>query len=104
MTGLMKHTSEQLMEQMKTDTATVNYLKSPEQGAATSVYAAVSKEWEGKGGKYLSNCEVMGPFQPENATSELGVGDDGYAEWAYNEENEDRLWRDSCKFVGVEED
>jgi len=101
-TALMKHTSEEVLDQMKSDAVTMDYFKNPAQGAATSVYAAVSKDWEGKGGKYLSNCEVAGPFQ--KAINDLGVGDDGYAEWAYNEENEDRLWRDSCKFVGVEED
>ena len=35
----------------------VKILKSPEQGAATTIYAAISKEWEGKGGKYLEDAE-----------------------------------------------
>jgi hypothetical protein len=37
-----------------------NILKIPstsEQGAATTVFATVGKEWEGKGGKYLEYCE-----------------------------------------------
>jgi NAD(P)-dependent dehydrogenase (short-subunit alcohol dehydrogenase family) len=37
------------------------YMKSPEQGAATTVYAALSDEWKHKGGKYLSNCVEQGP-------------------------------------------
>jgi hypothetical protein len=37
------------------------YMKDAAQGAATSVYAAVSSaEWEGKGGRYLSDCVVQG--------------------------------------------
>jgi len=100
-TALMRHTPTEQIDQWKNHPASQNYFKSPEQGAATSVYAAVSKEWEGKGGKFLSNCDVMGPAK---AGSEIGTGDDGYAKWAYDEKNEDRLWKDSCKFVGVEED
>ncbi|KAK7452982.1 hypothetical protein CaCOL14_005171 [Colletotrichum acutatum] len=76
-------------------------LKNPEQGAATTVYAAVSKEWEGKGGKYLNDCAEGGPgvggFTP--ATT-----DPGYASWAYDEEKAARLWRESSKMVGVEDD
>jgi NAD(P)-dependent dehydrogenase (short-subunit alcohol dehydrogenase family) len=98
-TALQRHRSADEMKQWD-QPSIQDYFKSPEQGAATSVYAALSKEWEGKGGKYLSNCEVMGPAKGPG----LDVGDDGYAEWAYNEADEDRLWRDSCKFVGAEED
>lgn len=100
--GLTRHMEDEELEQWKGLPNTNSYYKSSAQGAATSVYAAVSKEWEGTGGKYLSNCEVMGPFK--GTVGEVGFGDDGYAPWAYNEENEDRLWSDSCKFVGVEED
>jgi len=32
--------------------------KTPFQGAQTSVYAAISKELEGKGGLYLSDCQI----------------------------------------------
>ncbi|KUJ06450.1 NAD(P)-binding protein [Mollisia scopiformis] len=31
--------------------------KSPEQGAATTVWAAVGKEWEGRGGRYLEDSQ-----------------------------------------------
>ncbi|KAK1637402.1 WW domain-containing oxidoreductase [Colletotrichum phormii] len=76
-------------------------LKNPEQGAATTVYAAVSKEWENKGGKYLNDCAEGGPgvegFTPASM-------DPGYAPWAYDEEKAARSWRESCKMVGVEDD
>ncbi len=78
------------------------YMKNTEQGAATSVYAALSKEWKDKGGKYLSDCVEQAAFQhPEDP---MFVGDDGYAEWAYDEEAAKRLWKDSLKMVGVEDD
>ncbi|WVN90655.1 uncharacterized protein L203_105897 [Cryptococcus depauperatus CBS 7841] len=35
-------------------------MKSPEQGAATTVLAAIGKELENVGGVYLENCEVAG--------------------------------------------
>jgi len=74
--------------------------KTAAQGAATTVYAAVSKEWEGKGGRYLSNCMEMGPFRGKEG---FDVMDEGYALWAYNPDNEDRLWTDSLKMVGIQD-
>lgn len=39
------------------------------QGAATSVYAAVGAEFEGRGGLYLAGCAVQGPFRGRDATA-----------------------------------
>ncbi|MCJ1384396.1 hypothetical protein MMC17_007512 [Xylographa soralifera] len=75
--------------------------KTAAQGAATTVYAAISREWEGKGGRYLSNCMEMGPFQGKES---IVVMDEGYAPWAYDQEKEDKLWADSLKMVGIEEE
>ncbi|RFN52851.1 hypothetical protein FIE12Z_2864 [Fusarium flagelliforme] len=76
------------------------YMKNPEQGAATSVYAALSKDWEGKGGKYLSNCAEEPPLEKGVDPSSLVSG---YADWIYNEEAERRLWDESLKLVKWEE-
>jgi hypothetical protein len=38
------------------DEAALRTFKSSAQGAATTVYAAVSWEWSYKGGRYLSSC------------------------------------------------
>lgn len=65
-------------------------IKSPPQGAATSVWAAIGKQWEGTGGKYLLDCRV--------------AGDEDCVPHTYKPEDEIRLWRDSLKLVGVEED
>lgn len=72
------------------------YVKSPAQGAATSVYAAVSKEWASKGGKHLSNYEERGEFEKQGKPRGR---DDGYKPWAYDE---GCLWKDSLKIVGLE--
>ena len=94
-TGLQVHVSDNVKQMWDTPEAQ-KYFKSVEQGAATSVYAAVSKEWEGKGGRYLEDCEESPPLGKEQ-----GLGAAGYAEHAFNKDEEDRLWRDSEKFIGA---
>ncbi|KAF2426310.1 NAD(P)-binding protein [Tothia fuscella] len=74
--------------------------KNAAQGAATTVYAAVSQEWEGKGGKYLSNCMEMGPFK---GVEGIQVMDEGYAPWVYDEAKQERLWEDSLEMVGIKD-
>ncbi len=91
-TGLQKFVSEEQMAQWKAMPGVENNLKSTEQGAATSVLAAVGKEYEGKGKLYLNECATM---------EQEGNGDSGYAKWAFDEEKEKRLWRDSEEMVGL---
>ena len=72
-------------------------LKTPSQGAATTVWAAVSDHFDGKnGGQYLA---AVGETPPMTTAA---VGDDGYATHAYNEEQENLLWKLSAEIVGVE--
>jgi hypothetical protein len=75
------------------------YMKSAEQGAATSVYAAVGAEWEGNGALYLSDCQVQGEFR---GTEPLALDDEGWARWAFDEGAEEELWRQSLRMVGLE--
>lgn len=89
-----------MMERFKGNLDAMNGMKSVEQGAATSVYAALSEEWKGKGGRFLADCEEMGPV----VEMDMMKGDCGYAEWAYDEEKSKKLWVESSKMVGVEED
>jgi NAD(P)-dependent dehydrogenase (short-subunit alcohol dehydrogenase family) len=72
-------------------------MKSVEQAAATSVWAAVSKEWEHKGGKYLLDCQEAKPFV-EGSDKFTGAG---YAPWAYDVDEAKRLWKDSLKMFGL---
>ncbi|XP_026563227.1 zinc finger BED domain-containing protein 1 [Pseudonaja textilis] len=59
-------------------------LKTPEEGASTSTYAAVSPELEGVGGCYLYN---------EQRTKSADV--------TYDVELQKRLWTESCRLVGI---
>jgi len=104
-TGLDKHIPNNSREVYQ-NPGINSYMKSIPQGAATSVWAAVSKELEGKGGKWLSNCEEPGPLGHAEGVIEangIELGDDGYAQWAFDQEGARTLWTDSCKMVGVEE-
>jgi NAD(P)-dependent dehydrogenase (short-subunit alcohol dehydrogenase family) len=98
-TGLQDHLPD--MKAMDADPKVKAYMKNTEQGAATTVYAALSEEWKNKGGRYLSDCIEQPPFSHEDI---MTIGDDGYAKWAYDAEAEGRLWRDSLKMVGMEDD
>ncbi|KAH6690376.1 WW domain-containing oxidoreductase [Plectosphaerella plurivora] len=72
-------------------------MKSVEQGAATTVLAAVGKVWEHKGGKYIVNCALPEPYtEGDNKFVALG-----YAPWAYDVDEAKRLWKDSLKLVGL---
>uniref|UniRef100_A0A8C8YWB3 Polyprenol dehydrogenase n=1 Tax=Prolemur simus TaxID=1328070 RepID=A0A8C8YWB3_PROSS len=58
--------------------------KTPDEGAWTSVYAAVTPELEGVGGRYLYN---------EKETTSLKV--------TYNQKLQQQLWATSCRMAGV---
>ncbi|KAL1856963.1 hypothetical protein Daus18300_010523 [Diaporthe australafricana] len=77
--------------------AMVPVMKSVEQGAASSVWAAVGKAWEHEGGKYIVDCAVAEPYV-EGADKFTAAG---YAPYAYDAEEAKRLWRDSLKLVGL---
>lgn len=93
-TGLQKYVDEGTMASWKSDVVQ-KHMKSPEQGAATTVWAAVGQELEGKGGIYLEDCQVSKPTRPNNTPL-----DPGYKPHAYDEAGEKQLWVDSCRMVG----
>ena len=95
-TGLQAHLDTSAW---KANPEVLAYMKSEAQGAATSVWAAVAKCWEGKGGKYLDNCQVAPPH--DESTGLLGSG---YAKWAFDEEKAKRLWHMSNRLVGLPDD
>ncbi|KAK6379334.1 hypothetical protein LTS17_006252 [Exophiala oligosperma] len=75
-------------------------MKSPEQGAATTVLAAVEKELEGKGGKFLDDTAVSAPIDP---TRKHELAAPGYEGWIYNEDAAKQLWTVSSQIVGIGE-
>ncbi|GGZ84210.1 SDR family NAD(P)-dependent oxidoreductase [Streptomyces echinoruber] len=69
--------------------------KTPQQGAATQVWAATSPQLDGKGGVYLEDCDIA---EPAPASGErVGVKD-----WATDPEQAARLWRLSAELTGVD--
>ncbi|KAH8688948.1 hypothetical protein BGW36DRAFT_391505 [Talaromyces proteolyticus] len=98
-TGLSKYIPEAEIVAMLENETLIKTLKSPEQGAATTVWAAIGKEWENKGGKYLANCA-----ETNSGNDDGNISGTDYVSHTYNAESEARLWEDSLKIVGLTDD
>lgn len=61
-------------------------MKTPEQGAATSVWCATSSQLDGMGGVYCENCDIAIAV-PADSTEMLGV-----RPWAIDPDFAERLW------------
>ena len=70
-------------------------MKTPEQGAATSVWCATSRQLEGLGGVYCEDCDIAVPV-PGDSTELRGV-----RPWAMDREFANRLWHLSEKLTGI---
>lgn len=68
--------------------------KTPEQGASTSVWAAVGEELEGIGGLYLEDCAEAPPWSEANPVK-------GVMPHAIDPESADRLWALSEETTGA---
>ncbi|GFG01523.1 dehydrogenase/reductase SDR family member on chromosome X, partial [Aspergillus udagawae] len=99
LTGLSKHIPEAEIAAMLEDKALVRSSKSPEQGAATTVLAAIGKEWENKGGKNLADCAEA--KRENDDGTRVGAN---YTSHTYDMESEGRLWKDSLRMVGLADD
>ncbi|OXM60312.1 SDR family NAD(P)-dependent oxidoreductase [Amycolatopsis vastitatis] len=78
-----------------------NYLmefKTPEQGAATTVWAATSLQLAGRGGLYLEDCDVA-ELAPADAE---GLAASGVRRYAVDREQAARLWTLSAQLTGVD--
>ncbi|KAF1988640.1 putative short-chain dehydrogenase [Aulographum hederae CBS 113979] len=95
-TNLLAHAGEEQIKQWKSNVELSRCMQSAEQGASTTVWAAVGRVWEGKGGKYLADCSITSPT--ENLTDALNSG---YAPWVYDEEAEGRMWNLCAELTGV---
>ncbi|MDC2954396.1 SDR family NAD(P)-dependent oxidoreductase [Streptomyces gilvifuscus] len=67
--------------------------KTPQQGAATQVWAATSPQLDGLGGVYLEDCDIAEPAT-DDATS-------GVKSWATDPAQASRLWDLSAELTGV---
>ncbi|MEQ0564966.1 SDR family NAD(P)-dependent oxidoreductase [Amycolatopsis sp. NEAU-NG30] len=72
--------------------------KTPEQGAATTVWAATSPQLAGMGGLYLEDCDVA-ELAPADAE---GLAPSGVRHYAVDREQAERLWTLSAQLTGVD--
>ena len=97
MTPLQRHLSQEEMAAMgwlDDEGKPIEGFKTPEQGASTSVWAAVGEELEGVGGLYLEDCAEAPPWSPEHPHR-------GVMEHAQDPEAAERLWIVSEETVGM---
>ncbi|MCW7946636.1 oxidoreductase [Streptomyces hygroscopicus] len=69
--------------------------KTPEQGAATQVWAATSPQLADRGGVYCEDCDIAEPAPPDG-------GRGGVKDWAVDPEQAARLWAVSAELTGVD--
>nr|UIK22901.1 short chain dehydrogenase [Trichoderma rhododendri] len=95
-TDISRNMPPGFLEAIMTNPYILKILKSSEQGAATTVWAAVGKDWENKGGKYLEDCK-----EADRGEDDGQIFSAGWVKQTYDPEEEDRLWKDSLKLVGL---
>ncbi len=96
LTGLQKHLSreEQIAMGWFDESGAPNpSFKTTEQGAATSIWAAVAPELEGVGGRYLEDCAIAEPWTEARPMA-------GYMPYALDPNDASRLWSVSEELIG----
>lgn len=86
-TRLQRHLDPGFIDRMRAQAGGQLRLKTPEQGAATSVLLATSPLLEGVGGRYFEDCNEA---QPISRRGEIGRA--GVAPYALDPANAGRLW------------
>jgi NAD(P)-dependent dehydrogenase (short-subunit alcohol dehydrogenase family) len=87
-TGLQRHIDPELLARVRREAGAGEELKTVEQGAATSIFAAVSPLLDGVGGRYLEDC-VEADLVRSRAEAD---GRHGVAPYALDPVNAERLW------------
>ena len=95
LTELGRHLTPDTMKEMTSRATSAGPMKFKDvpHGAATQVWAAVSPELDGVGGRYLEDVRLANPSRAESDTA-------GYAAHAVDPEIAARLWTLSEKLVG----
>jgi NAD(P)-dependent dehydrogenase (short-subunit alcohol dehydrogenase family) len=101
LTPLQRHLSKQEMMDFGWIDAEGNLLetrfKTPEQGAATSTWAATSPQLDGMGGVYCEDCDVAAPTVPGSEDARVR----GVDAHAIDRDAAARLWDVSAQLTGV---
>jgi NAD(P)-dependent dehydrogenase (short-subunit alcohol dehydrogenase family) len=99
MTPLQRHLSREEMHAsgwLDDDGNPIGQFKSPEQGAATSVWCATSPQLEGMGGVYCADCDIA------DVVESIAPGGGGVIAHAVDREAAARLWDVSAELTGVD--
>lgn len=96
-TGIARHmgTKDEISASLEQDKGVWSILKSVSQGAATTVWAAVSRELEGRGGIYLDDVAEAEAYVGEPEAYHLP----GYSDSAFDEAREKKLWAVSLALI-----
>jgi NAD(P)-dependent dehydrogenase (short-subunit alcohol dehydrogenase family) len=94
-TDLMRSMSDEERRAAIARSSTVSSFKTPEQGAATSVWCATSTQLEGMGGVYCEDVDIAEAV-PADFPEQRGV-----RPWAMDRSLADRLWTKSEEWTGV---
>jgi NAD(P)-dependent dehydrogenase (short-subunit alcohol dehydrogenase family) len=94
-TNLQRHLAADYIEKARKRGGGNIKLKTPEQGAATSVLLATSPQLEGIGGRYFDDCN-----EAETLLRRPGNTYNGVAPYALDPANADRLWELSLELLG----
>jgi NAD(P)-dependent dehydrogenase (short-subunit alcohol dehydrogenase family) len=92
-TKLQRHMDPGYLERARAQAGVTLELKTPQQGAATSVLLASSPLLEGVGGRYFEDCNEAVPVTPG------GGGVRGVAPYAIDPDSADRLWEESLQLL-----
>jgi NAD(P)-dependent dehydrogenase (short-subunit alcohol dehydrogenase family) len=97
-TPLQRHLPDDYIERRRKEAEQAGSpmtLKTPEQGAATSVLLATSPQLEGVGGRYFEDCN-----EAERVADDAESPSRGVREYALDHDNADRLWELSERAIG----
>jgi len=98
-TGLQRDFTQKQKDYLaEAEAAGVFVYKTPQQGAATTLVAAVAPQFAHTGGHYLTDCSEARTV-PDDA--ELFKNGDGVKQWAINPDEARRLWAVSLELIGV---
>ena len=96
MTNLQRHVSQDVIDGWERAQRSGRFtFKTPEQGAATTLVAAVAPELEGVGGRYLEDCAEAETVEDDAKVSK------GVRRWALDQAAATRLWDTSLELLGT---
>ncbi|RFU26310.1 hypothetical protein B7463_g10030, partial [Scytalidium lignicola] len=97
-TGLLAFVDQKMVESFKENLEVVPNMQSAEQGCATTIWAAIGKVWEGKGGESLHGCRI----EPPEDGDFFSIMSAKASPWVKGQIlSEDKLWELSSRLVGI---